>query len=153
MCKICAAIFFISDCCHLDKQLRPSAILKFYGNTQGLDCSFPISRCSMSATGKPVRRLTASQHSGMRKDLLLLKVAMISMVSMGILFGTYFVSPSSQLVLLPWIIFILCASYVTKEYFFSIRKNRRTVRHCLQDTKDAGMVNFRTKELSTSARS
>ena len=92
---------------------------------------------SMKQAGQLSLRRPRSQHD----RLLLLKVAMTSMVSMGILIGTYFIPQASYLVVLPWLVFAVTATYVTKEFFLSVRSKRR-LRHCLDDIQESKVAAF-----------
>lgn len=59
-----------------------------------------------------------SRKNVSRKFLFRLKMTLVSMVSMGILIGSYCVPSSSIFVALPWIVFALTGIYVTREFFF-----------------------------------
>lgn len=89
----------------------------------------------MTATEKPVRRLSVSHSLFAQQHLFLLKVTMLSMLSMGALFGVYVVQSSSSLVLLVWLVFIFSSAYTTKEFLRYARASKRSLRHCLHDTK------------------
>ena len=96
----------------------------------------------MPKSKRHTAKQSISQSRAERECLLLLKVSMTSMVSMGILIGAYFVPQSSYLIAFPWIVFALTAMYVLREFFLSASLKKRTLKHCLNDRKESSIDPF-----------